>query len=397
MSEPVTAQSFQVPESVDVYRSRAAIVAAVGVAAMVAGYFVDPARFFQAYLVAFIFWTCLSLGCLGLMMVHHLSGGQWGLVIRRLLEAGSKVLPAMALLFLPLLLGLSHVYQWAQPELVAADPILQHKVPFLNAPFWTIRTLGYFAIWSGMALLLIRWSTEQDALPGAPLDRRFGRLSGPGLVVFGLTLSLASIDWMMSVDPHWFSTIYGFVMIGGAGLSALALIIGSVFVLMKTQPMANVVQPKHVHDLGKLLFAFVMLYAYFIFSQFLIIWSANLPEEIPWYLKRFAGGWEYVIGLLVIGHFALPFAILLSADVKQSARRLTAIAGLLLVMRFIDIYFQVMPQFSKTLAPSWIDLAAAVGIGGLWFSVFLFNLKGRPLLPVNDPYLGEVLAHHGSH
>ncbi len=397
MSEPVTAQSFQVPESVDGYRTRAIIVAAVGVVAMVAGYVVSPARFFQAYLVAFIFWTSLSLGCLGLMMVHHLSGGQWGLVIRRLLEAGAKVLPAMGVLFLPLLLGLSHVYQWAQPELVAADPILQHKVPFLNTPFWTLRTIGYFAIWSGMALLLIRWSTEQDSAPGAPLDRRFGRLSGPGLVVFGLTVSLASVDWMMSVDPHWFSTIYGFVMIGGAGLSALGLIIGAIFVLMQMQPLAGIVRPSHVHDLGKLLFAFVMLYAYFIFSQFLIIWSANLPEEIPWYLKRFSGGWEYVIGLLVIGHFVLPFSILLSADIKQNARRLTVIAGLLFVMRIVDIYFQVMPQFSKTLAPSWIDVATVVGVGGLWFTVFLINLKGRPLLPVNDPYLGEVLAHHGSH
>ena len=223
-----------------------------------------------------------------------------------------------------------------------------------------------------MAWLLSKWSAEQDAgQPGAPLDARFARLSGPGLVVLGLTVSLASVDWMMSVDPHWFSTIYGFLMIGGAGLSAFAFVILILFQLMKSQPMSDVVQEKHLHDLGKFLFAFVMLYAYFTFSQFLITWSANLPEEIPWYLKRFSGGWQYLVAVLVVGHFALPFLILLSANIKQDLRRLTTVAAVLFVMRILDLLFQVAPQFHATLTIHWLDVAAVLGIGGIWLTCVL--------------------------
>jgi hypothetical protein len=267
-----------------------------------------------------------------------------------------------------------------------------------NVPFWIARTIGYFAIWSAMAFLLARWSAEQDAGgPGAPVDPRFARLSGPGLVIFGLTVSLAAIDWLLSVDPHWFSTIYGFLTMGGAGLAALALVILAIFALMRESPMAGVMQERHLHDLGKLTFAFVMLYAYFAFSQFLIIWSANLPEEIPWYLRRYQGSWQILFLALVVGHFILPFAILLSANIKRNLRRLSVVAGLLFVMRMLDVLFQVAPFYHETLAIHWIDVAALVGIGGLWVTAFTVLLKGRPLLPVNDPHLREVLADHGAH
>jgi hypothetical protein len=399
MSDPMTARAFEVPAAVGRIRQRAIIVAAVGVAAMAGALLVSPARFFQSYLTAFIFWTSLSLGCLGLLMVHHLSGGAWGLVIRRLLEAGAKSLALMAVLFVPLLFGLRHVYQWAQPEAVARDPILQWKQQFLNVPFWTIRTFLYFGIWTGMAFLLAKWSTEQDREASANQIRRFSRFSGPGLVVFGLTLSLASIDWMMSVDPHWFSTIYGFIMIGGAGLSALTFVVLCLALLGGSEPLAGIVQPKHLHDLGKLIFAFVMLYAYFTFSQFLIVWSANLPEEIPWYIRRLSNGWQYVMLGLVLLHFALPFALLLSATVKHNLHSLTRIALLVFVMRIADIHFQVAPQFHEGAALTWVDLAAIAGVGGLWVVAFCALLKAHPLLPVNDPYFRQnvLAATHGSH
>jgi hypothetical protein len=398
MSEPFTAQSFQVPASADQVRQRATILGVVGLVAMLVGAFTNIEQFFRSYLVAFVFWTSVPLGCLGLLMVQHLSGGAWGLVIRRILEAAARTLPVMAVLFLPLIAGLGHVYEWAHPEVVAADPILLGKEPFLNAPFWIVRSLIYFAIWSTMALLLTKWSADQDAgRPGAPLDHRFARLSGPGLVVYGLTMSLASIDWLMSVDPHWFSTIYGFIMIGGAGLAALAFVILTIFTLMREAPMAGVMQEKHLHDLGKLTFAFVMLYAYFSFSQFLIIWSANLPEEIPFYIRRYQGSWQILFLTLVAGHFVLPFAILLSANIKRNLRRLSLVATLLFVMRILDVLFQVAPYYHDRLTIHWIDVAAIVGLGGVWIAVFLFFLKGRPLLPVNDPYLREALADHGAH
>jgi hypothetical protein len=397
MSEPVTARAFEIPESVDRFRQRAGLVGLVALALGVVGALLDPPVFFQAYLVAFIFWTGLSLGCLALMMIHHLSGGQWGLVIRRLLEAGVRVLPVMAVLFLPLIFGLSHIYLWAQPEVVARDPYLLHKQPFLNVPFWVVRTLIYFAIWTTMGLLLTRWSAEQDRAGVHPIDPRFGRLSGPGLVVYGLTVSLASVDWMMSVDPHWFSTIYGFVMMGGQALSALAFVIIATFLLMPVRPLAGVVRTSHVHDLGKLMFAFVMLYAYLIFSQFLIIWMANLPDEIMWYIRRFTGGWQYAIVFLVFFHFAAPFAILLSADVKRHAKWLTSIAVLLFGMRIFEIFYQVMPQFRPAFFVHWIDLAVVIGMGGVWLAAFAHFLRARPMLPVNDPYFREVLATHGTH
>ncbi|MCL4814377.1 MAG: hypothetical protein KJ061_17960, partial [Vicinamibacteraceae bacterium] len=231
----------------------------------------------------------------------------------------------------------------------------------------------------------------------APPDPRFGRLSGPGLVVYGITVSLASVDWMMSVDPHWFSTIYGFVMMAGQGLSALALVIFTLALLANERPLAGVARSSHFHDLGKLLFAFVMLYAYLIFSQFLIIWSANLPEEIPWYIKRFSGGWQYLVALLVIGHFILPFVILLNADVKKNVRLLTSIALLLFLMRILEVFFQVVPQFRPGLSFHWIDVAVVAAMGGIWTALYARNLKRRAVLPVNDPYYKEAFAHHGTH
>ena len=249
-----------------------------------------------------------------------------------------------------------------------------------------------------MAFLLSKWSRQQDESKSDVLDKRFGRLSGPGLVVFALTVSLASVDWLMSVDPHWYSTIYGFVMMGGSGLAALGFTVLTLNALFERGSLHGIVRANHYHDLGKLIFAFVLLYAYFTFSQFLITWSANLPEEIPWFIKRLNGGWQFMFLLLVLGHFVVPFSILLSSEVKRSATRLSVVAIMLFVMRYLDTLFQVAPQFHKSVYISWIDLAVVVGMGGLWVAMFLGNLKGRPALPVNDPYFHEVLAAgHGAH
>jgi hypothetical protein len=395
----LTQEMLEVPPSVDRARKRAGVVGLIFMAIALAGAFANPAQFFQSYLVAFIFWTMVALGCLALMMLHHLSGGGWGLVIRRLLEAAARTLPVMAILYLPILVfGLQYVYEWARPDVVAADPILRHKAPYMNPWFFTVRWALYFAIWSTMALLLVKWSSEQDRQASADQIRRFSRLSGPGLVIFGLTMTLATVDWVMSTDPHYYSTMWGFLYVADSGLTALAFIITCMFLLRETRPFAEVFRGKYLHDLGKLLFAFVMLHAYLAFSQFLITWMANLPEEIPWYLKRFSGGWQYVAVALVLAHFVLPFALLLSADVKQNARMLTAIAVGLLVMRVIDIFWTITPQFHEgTFHVHWLDLAALIGLGGIWLAAFLWYLRGRPLLPVNDPYFRDVVLHHGSH
>src|SRR5262245_47664422 len=272
-------------------QTQALVVGLVALAACGFGATMSTEQFFRSYLFGFLFWFGIALGCLALVMLHHLVAGGWGFVIQRLLEAGTRTLPLMLLLFLPIFFGMKELYLWARPEAVHADKILQHKSQYLNIPFFWLRTLGYFALWLFFAFLLNRWSSKQDQTGETALTKRLEIISGPGLVVFIMTATFAAIDWVMSLDPHWFSTIYGILFIIGHGLSTLAFAIIVVYLLSKHQPLAEVISPRQFHDLGTLMFAFVMLWAYISFSQFLIIWSGNLPEEIPWYVHRLHGGY----------------------------------------------------------------------------------------------------------
>src|SRR5690606_25040978 len=279
----------------------------------------------------------------------------------------SRTLPFMALLFLPLAFGVQELYIWARPEVVAADPILQAKAPYLNVPFFLVRAVLYFVIWSALAWTLSACSLRHDRDGDPGLARKMQRLSGGGLVVYAITVLFMSVDWMMSIDPHWFSTIYGVLFMGGQGLSAMAFAIAVLVLLARTEPMSRVVGAAHLHDLGKLLLAFVMLWAYFNFSQFLIIWSGNLPEEIPWYLARLRGGWEWVSLLLVVGHFALPFLLLLNRDLKRTGRTVATIAVLIIVMRLVDVLWLLGPEQGQALVHiQWLDLVAQVAHGGDW-------------------------------
>jgi hypothetical protein len=333
------------------------------------------------------------LGSLAIVMVPHLSGGAWGLVIRRVLESATRTMPLVALLFVPLLFGLASLYPWARPDVVAADVALQRKQAYLNVPFFIARTAIYFALWGGIAFFLNRWSLEQDRR-GTVSDRRFRLLSAPGLLIYGLTVTFMSVDWVMSLDPHWFSTIFGVLFMGGQALSAMAFAIAVLLVLAAYPPLSEIVAPSHFHDLGKLLLAFVMLWAYFAFSQFLIIWSGNLPEEIPWYIHRLHGGWRWVALLIVVGHFVLPFVLLLSRDLKRTGRTLAAVAGLVIVMRLVDLFWMIAPVSREgEFGLHWLDLAAPLGVGGLWLAFYIRQLGSRALLPVHDPYFEESLGH----
>jgi len=377
-------------------RARLAGLAALAVCGI--GFFVAREQFFRSYLLGYMLVLGITLGSLAILMLQHLTGGAWGLVIRRILEAAVRTMPVLVVLFLPLLAGLSELFLWARPEAVAADTALQAKRPYLNIPFFIARAVFYFAAWTGLAFVLTRWSAEQDTLPealAASRARRFRLLGAPGLLLYGLTVTFAAVDWVMSLDPHWFSTIIGVLIMGGQGLSALAFAIAALAVLARHEPLASLVRPSHFHDLGKLLLAFVMLWAYFSFSQFLIIWSANLPEEIPWYLHRMHGGWQWVALALVIGHFALPFLVLLSRETKRRAPILMRVAVALILMRLFDLFWLIAPNFhGEHLRVHWMDLAAPIGIGGVWLSFFVANLRTRPLLPPNDPYLKEALEEH---
>ena len=354
----------------------------------------DPERFLRSYLLAFLFWVGVALGCTALIMLQHLVSGGWGLIIRRLLESGTRTLPLMALLSLPILFGLPRLYIWARPEVVAADAVLQHKALYLNVPFFVGRTIFYFAVWMLFAWLLSRWSAEQDRSGGPDVVRRMRALSAPGLVVYVLTATFAALDWAMSLEPHWFSTAYGALFVVGQVLSALGFTIAVTMMLADREPFAAVITRKRLNDLGNLLLAFVMLWAYISFSQFLIIWAGNLPEEITWYAHRIKGGWAVVAVVLLLFHFAVPFLILLSRGVKRKARSLGLVAAALFIIRLLDLYWTVIPANGKAAVDfSWMDAAAPLGMGGIWLAVFVWQLKSRPLIPLNDPLLQGEAPH----
>ena len=360
-------------------RKRAFVVGLGATAvSLVAGIFA-PAAFLHAYLVGFLFWIGLGLGCLALLMLHHLVGGAWGLVIRRMLEAGTRTLPLMTVAVVPLLAGAARLYPWAGARPGAVE--LGEKSAYLNVPFFLARTAAYFAVWHVLARLLDKWSREEET-SGAP-DARPEGLSGPGLVLYGLTVTFASVDWVMSLEPHWSSTIYGITFMVGQVLATLALAILFLAALGRYEPLSDVLEPSHFHDLGNLMLAFVMLWAYVSFSQYLIIWSGNLPEEVTWYARRTEGGWGWFPVILILFHFALPFVLLLQREVKRRARVLTAVAAAMILMRLVDLVWIVEPAFHRSPAEAhWLDLLLPVGMGGIWLGVFGWQLGKRPLLPL---------------
>jgi hypothetical protein len=351
----------------------------------------NPDQAIQSYLFAYLFFLGLDLGCLSILMLSHLTGGMWGLLARRIFEAAIGTLPILAVGFLPIALFLPRLYVWARPlpqdEVLAA--VLKHKAPYLNGPFFLARAVFYFAVWIGLTRVLTRWSAETDS--GGNAGRRLRAVSGGGLVLMGLTITFSSFDWGMSLDPRWFSAIYGILFMVGQALSAFAFVLVLLAVLRDEEPFVKVARPSFVHDIGKLLFAFVMLWTYMHLSQFLIIWSGNLPEEDVFYVKRLRGGFQFLGLALVLFHFALPFLLLLSRGLKENARLVGRVAAGLLVMHLLEAYWLVVPEFRTALSPQIMDVAAPLALGGLWFYFFAQNFKGRPKIPVGEPEIRTLL------
>ncbi len=376
------------------WRSGALAAGIAGAVLCAIGFFISPFQFYRSYLWSYVFLVGVSGGSLAWLMLQYLTGGAWGVVIRRPCEAAARTLPLVALMFVPIAIGIPNLYSWSHAKVVAADEILQNKQVYLNVPFFLIRAAAYFAGWILLSRLLNRWSAREDREGPAEVHRKMAAVSGPGLVFWGFSITFMSVDWVLSLDPHWFSTMFGMLFMAGQGLSSMAFLIALLVLLSQRRPMSEILTPRHLHDLGKLLLTMVMVWAYFSFSQFLIIWAGNLPEEIPWYLDRLRGGWQYVALALVIGHFALPFALLLSRDLKRNFKLLAAIAIFVLFMRMVDLYWLVAPGFRKgRFGLSWMDFAAPIGMGGIWLAYFLIQLGRRPLMPINDPHLAEALEH----
>ena len=375
------------------YQRQFLLAGAAGAVVSLIGYFVNPRQFFQSYLMAYMFVLGITLGCLALGMVHQLSGGAWGVVIRRPIGAATRTLPVLTLLFLPIALGVHHLYSWTDAALVARDDVLRHKQIYLNVPFFLVRAAIYFAVWNALTYFLNAWSLEQDETGDPRLARRMQVLSAGGLVAYGLTITFASFDWLMSLEPHWFSTIYGVLIIGGQGLSAMAFLIVALVWLSRRKPLDAIIVPAHFHDLGNLMLAFVMLWAYFSFSQYLIIWSGNLPEEIAWYLHRLQTGWRFVGLTLVLFHFAVPFCVLLSRRVKREADMIVKVAIGILIVRLVDLFWLIAPEFHTSgLSVSWLDAVLPASLVALWLGCFVWQLRGRAILPVHDPEFDEALG-----
>ena len=392
----MNAQDYKAPESVGRLQQRALIAGVIGVVLCIIGYIRSPESFLHSYLLAFIFILGLSLGSLGLLMLQHLTGGMWGIVIRRPLESATRALPLVFILFAPIFFGFRYIYgAWLNAPAAGEGALSAFQKNYLTSGGFHVRALLYFAVWLLLMWTFNSWSRKQDVdRDDRALRRRLKMLAGPGIILYVFAMSFAAIDWVMSLSPHWASTIYGFLYVAGQLISSMSLMICVVVLLSRTPVFAGVLKPRYLHDLGKLLLAFVMLWAYFSFSQLLIIWSGNAPEEISFYRSRLYGEWLPVSLIILIFHFFVPFFLLLSRDLKRNPSMLPKVAAWLIFMRFVDIYWLTRPEFTASSIPSLWDLATALALVGLWFSVFTWQLQKMPLLPLGDPKLEEVLDPH---
>ena len=405
MTAPVKQLDLTPPPVVKTIAQRSLIVGVVfGIIAVILAV-KNPNEFFRAYLLGFMAWLGVALGSMAILMIRHLTGGGWGVVIRRILGAAMRTLPLLAALFIPMIIAvLQHrVYIWAQPLDQIADKHLREHLEDITKTYLTtngfiVRAIIYFAIWNLLSFLLSHWSKQTDRAGAPDNTERFKAVSGPGLILYGFTISFAAIDWVMSLDPSWISTIFGLVILIGEVLSAMCFAVIVERILFNYKPMSEMLTPDFVHDHGKWMITFIMVWAYFSFSQWLIIWAGNLPSEITYYIRRINGGWGYIGLFVVIFHFAVPFGILLSRPFKRNIYKLVWLAAWMLVMRWVDLFWIIEPNFSKTLTVTLADIVVPIAIGGFWLAYFFRNLGALPLLPVYDPSAIEVLQpehHHG--
>ncbi len=352
------------------------------------GYFTDPKQFFHSYLTAFMYWLSIALGGLFFTMLHHLTGARWSIVLRRLAESVASSLPVMFLLFIPIALGLHDLFHWTHADAVATDELLQSKAPYLNTGFFYIRAAIYFLVWIALSRSLVKTSLQQDIRHDESQIIRLRKISAPGMLLFAATISFASFDWIMSLDPHWYSTIFGVYVFSGAFLAILSFMILMSLYQRRNNVLADVVTVEHYHDLGKFSFAFIIFWAYMAFSQYFIIWYGNIPEETYWYLYRWDNSWRIVSLIIIFGHFVIPFVGLITRASKRHLGYLGAMAAWILVMRWVDLYWLVMPTYHRDgMSISYMDFTCWLGMGGLFVWWVWRRYTAAALVPVNDPGL----------
>ena len=369
-------------------------VAVAAWAASALGLAADPARFALSYLVAYLFFLSLALGALFFVMVQHLSGAVWSVSSRRIAETMTATLPAAVLLFVPVALNLHHLYEWTHPEVVAADPVLRGKQAWLNVPFFLIRAAVCLLVWAGLSGILYRWSVAQDRRPGVPLGS-VTAWSAAGVPLAILTVTVAAFDWVMSLEPHWFSTVFGVYFYAGGAAASVAALILALLAFRKAGRLVEHVHLEHYHDYGKWLFSLIVFWAYIAFSQYMLIWYANLPEETQWFRTRTQGGWAPWALALAAGHFLIPFFALMPRAAKRNLPWLAAASLWALLFHYLDLYWQVMPAIQRS-GPAWhwLDAATLVAVGASMALAFWYKIRNVTLIPVGDPRLERSLEFH---
>jgi hypothetical protein len=370
----------------------ALVISLVGIIASIAGYFIDHEQFYHSYLVAFVYWLSIGLGALFFTMLHHLVAATWSVVLRRLVENIMSALPYLAIFAIILIPGIHNLYHWSHPDTVGTDHILQGKAPYLNQVFFIIRLVIYFGVWFFLSQKLYSISIEQDSGFKESQVARMRKISAPGMILFAITLTFAAFDWLMSLDAHWYSTIYGVYVFAGAVLSMLAFLTLIVMYFYNNNILIKEITVEHYHDLGKLLFAFIVFWGYMAFSQYFLIWYGNMPEETVWFLNRWQGAWKNITLLIVFGHFVIPFFILFPRGPKRNRIALTIMAIWILIMHWVDLYWLVMPSLHPDNPHiSWIDITTCMAIGGMFIWLICRKMTSGPLLPINDPRLTKSM------
>lgn len=403
-------ENYKAPADINRLRAIALGVGGIALVVWAVGVYFNTEQALRSWLLGFIFWGGIGIGSLGVLLLQYLTGGAWGVVIRRIVEAGSRTLPLIVLMFIPIAIGVytHNIYEWT--HMAPTEHAIEARGPYLTTWFWILRSFIYFALWGLMVYLLNKWGADQDKTNTVEESRlvleKASRFSGPTMVFYCLVVTFAVVDWIMTLDPHWFSTIWGLLFVAGWGLSCFCFVVAVLSFLIDRSPMDGVLGKRHFHDLGKLMLALVMVWAYFNFSQFLIIWSGNLPEETTWFLTRMKGGWGYMGVALILFHFAFPYLLLLKQDLKRKAKLLASLALFILFMRLVDMFYQIGPTFrvdpnwtlpQGSFYVSWLDIVGPIAVGGIWLWYFFGQLMSRPIVPAKDPYFEEAIAHGKGH
>ncbi|MCG8372609.1 MAG: hypothetical protein MI700_03710 [Balneolales bacterium] len=379
-------------------------VGGAGLITSVIGYFTDADHFFFSYLVSFTFFTGIALASIFMVMFHHITRSKWGVVVRRIPETFGGNLWIWSIFFIPILLGMDTLYHyWTNP--LAFDPtspeydkIVAGKEAYLNVPFFIIRQVVYFAIWGYVGRRLYKASIELEKTGDWGITTLMRKLSAFPIMLFAFTIAFASFDWLMSLDPHWFSTMFGVYFFAISFQSFWAIMILMVYYLHSKGLLKNTIGQAHIYDLGAWLFAFTIFYAYIAFSQFMLIYYANLPEETLWYYHRMEGSWKYILYGTLLCRFALPFLVLLNREQKHRKKVLIFVASVVVIMHFLELYWIAMPMLDKHgIEFTWMDISIFVGLGGVFFGLFFRQFKKHSMIPENDPKLEACLEksyHH---